>query len=225
VVKPADDLAVVRRLAADGWSSRRSRRTIAIPELCAECGNATLTERTVPFEFHHGGKSATIEDVQTSCATCGNVSYIGTQISRHELAVAAKIREMDGLLSADELRRVRTKYAFRQTDLEAMLSVGPKTWTRWERGKVPQSKAADTLIRVLAEDPEVARRLMEQSGVDNPAAAAVFASIDEDTRRFAADSLRAEIGDGLKGIDVGRVAARAVDVVREARQGRGVKAA
>lgn len=194
-------------------------------EPCAECGNATLTERTAPFEVRHGNKSGVIEDQQTFCATCGNVSYVGDQVSRHELAVAAKIREFDGLLSAEDLRRIRLKYAFRQTDLEAMLSVGPKTWTRWERGKVPQSKAADTLIRVLAEDPEVARGLMERAGIENPAAAAVFAGIDEDAGRRAAASLRAEIGDALMAVDVERVTARAVDVVREARRGRGVKVA
>ena len=196
-----------------------------MPELCAACGNATLMERIVPFEVRNGGKSGTIDDRQTFCTVCGNVSYIGDQASRHELAVASKIRALEGLLSADELRRIRVKYAFRQTDLEAMLSVGPKTWTRWERGKVPQSKAADTLIRVLAEDPEVARRLMEQAGIDNPAAAAVFAGIDEDARRVATASLRAEIGDGLARLDVGRVAARAIDAVREARHGGKVKVA
>ena len=154
-----------------------------------------------------------------------NVSYVGDQISRHELAVAAKIRELDGLLSAEELRRIRLKYALRQTDLEAMLSVGPKTWTRWERGKIPQSKAADTLIRVLAENPEVARRLMEQARVDNPAATAVFAAIDEAARRVAIASLRAEIGDRPTDVDIDRIAARAVDLVRAARQKWGAKVA
>ena len=194
-------------------------------ELCAECGSATLTERVTPFEVSSGNKSDIIEDRQTFCSTCGNISYAGDQVSRHELAVAAKVRELDGLLSAEDLRRIRLKYGFRQADLEAMLSVGPKTWTRWERGKVPQSKAADTLIRVLAEDPEVARRLMEQAGIDNPAAAAIFADIDENARRLAAASLRAEIGDGMTRVDIGRMAARAVDAVREARHGTGVRVA
>jgi putative zinc finger/helix-turn-helix YgiT family protein len=196
-----------------------------MPDLCAVCGNETLTEQIVPFAVVHGGHHCNIEDLQTVCTACGNVSYVGEQASRHELAVAAKIREMDGLLSAEELRRIRLKYAFRQTDLEAMLSIGPKTWTRWERGKVPQSKAADTLIRVLAEDPEVARRLMEQAGIDNGAAADVFARIDEDTRRLAVASLRAQIGAGMPEADVGRVAARAVDAVRAARLEAGTKAA
>jgi putative zinc finger/helix-turn-helix YgiT family protein len=194
-------------------------------DICVVCGNATLTEQIVSLAVVHGGHQDDIEDLQTLCTSCGNVSYVGEQVSRHELAVAGKIRAMEGLLSADELRRIRLRYAFRQTDLEAMLSIGPKTWTRWERGKVPQSKAADTLIRVLAEDPEVARRLMEQAGIDNAAAANVFARIDEDTRRLAVASLRAEIGAGIPEADVGRMAARAIDAIRAARLEAGAKAA
>jgi putative zinc finger/helix-turn-helix YgiT family protein len=195
-------------------------------EICTACGNTALTERVCPFVFSHGGKQATIDDYQTACDVCGTVSYVGEQISRHELAVAAKIREMDGLLSAEDLRCIRLKYAFRQTDMEAMLSVGPKTWTRWERGKVPQSKAADTLIRVLAEDPEVARRLMQQAGIENPAAARVFEQIDEDTNRLVTASLHAQIGSSWsRDMSVGDVARRAIDAIREARRETGAKAA
>jgi putative zinc finger/helix-turn-helix YgiT family protein len=194
-------------------------------DICTACGKGGLTEQVVPFVFFHGGKENVIEDQQTVCTSCGTVSYVGEQITRHELAVAAKIREMDGLLSAEDLRRIRLQYAFRQTDLEAMLSVGPKTWTRWERGKVPQSKAADTLIRVIADDPEVARRLMLQAGVDNPAALEVFAAIDEDTQQCARANLRAQIGPWVSGMNVDELTQRAITAVREARHGRGVRAA
>ena len=192
-------------------------------DICVECGHATLTEQVVSFEFRHGQKTATIQDSQTVCGSCGTVSYVGEQASRHELAVAAKIREMDGLLSPEELRAIRLKYAFRQTDLEAMLSVGPKTWTRWERGKVPQSKAADTLIRVLSTNPGVARDLMQGAGVENPAAATILADIDENARRLATEALQADIATGSP--DAGRLAARAVEIVWAVRHGTGMKAA
>jgi hypothetical protein len=185
-----------------------------MPDTCPNCGNATLSATTAPFAFIHNGKQASIDDDRTVCATCGTVSYTGDQISRHEHAVAAKIRELDGLLGADDLRRIRLKYALRQTDLEAMLSVGPKTWTRWERGKIPQSKAADTLIRVLASDPEVARRLMAQAGIDNPAAEAVFAAFDEATKRLAEARLRAHWTPAISVEDATR---HAIDALREAR--------
>ena len=194
-------------------------------ERCTVCGQASLKERVAPFTFVHNGKQAAIDDHQTVCESCGNILYVGEQISRHELAVAAKIRELDGLLSAEELRRIRLKYGFRQTDMEAMLSIGPKTWTRWERGKIPQSKAADTLIRVLAEDTEVARRLMEQAGIDNPIAADVFARVEEDTKRLAAANLRSQIGPQMSEADADEMASRAIDALRAARQGIGIRAA
>jgi putative zinc finger/helix-turn-helix YgiT family protein len=108
------------------------------------------------------------------CAACGNVSYRNTQISEHELAVASAIREMEGLLSPAELLSIRLKYRLKQTDMEQMLSTGPKTWTRWERGKIPQSKAADQLIRLIADDPDIAHRLMVQAGINNAEATATF---------------------------------------------------
>jgi putative zinc finger/helix-turn-helix YgiT family protein len=161
--------------------------------LCAACGNETLEEITVPLVIESGGKSKTIQDRRMRCSSCENLSYQGSQISEHEKAVAAAERELNGLLSPDDLYRIRLKYKFKQTEMEQMLSTGPKTWTRWERGKVPQSKAADKLIRVMAEYPDVARKLMEQAGVINPEATAVFDQFDLDTKRIARAALKADL--------------------------------
>ncbi len=194
-------------------------------DLCPVCNTGTLAIQVAQFVFSHNGKQITITDEKTICDVCGAVSYAGEQISRHELAVAAKIREVEGLLSAESLRHIRLKYKLRQTDLEAMLSIGPKTWTRWERGKVPQSKTADTLIRVLADAPEVARRLMQQAQIDNPDAAEVFAAIDEDTKRIAEANLRCQIGRSAMNLNPGDLAQRAIAAVRKAQLERGVEAA
>jgi len=118
-------------------------------DTCLACGYPTMTARTVPFEFRHGHKVGRIQDSQTVCRTCDTICYVGEQASRHERAVAASIREMDGLLTPEELRDTRVKNGFLPAQLETMLCIAPKTWARWERGKVPQSKAADALIRLL----------------------------------------------------------------------------
>ena len=195
-----------------------------MPDICAECGYATRIERIAPFTFSHNGKQASIEDRQTFCPACGTIGYVGDQADRHELAVAAKIREIEGLLSAEDLRRIRQKYALRQTDMEAMLSVGPKTWTRWERGKVPQRKAADTLIRLIDEDPEVVRRLMEQAGVENPDAAAALACQDEHIRQRAEAGLRARFGSDASTHDLAQLTVHAIEAVRAAKLERPVAA-
>ncbi len=151
-------------------------------ERCVECGESDVREVTVDLRIEHNGHFRTIPDRRMHCCSCGTVSYRGDQIAEHELARAGAIREIDGLLSAEELRQIRTRYRLRQTDLEKMLSIGPKTWTRWERGKVPQSKAADTLIRLLATDPYVARRLMSNAKIENTEASEYFNQLDETVR-------------------------------------------
>jgi putative zinc finger/helix-turn-helix YgiT family protein len=190
-------------------------------ELCLLCGESAVRERTVPFAFDHGGKKLTIMDRQMVCERCGNISYVGRQISDHELEVARSIREADGLLSAEELRRIRCKYRLRQTDMEQMLSIGPKTWTRWERGKVPQSKAADKLIRLIAEDPDVAHRLMEQAQINNPEAAQAFERIEADAWRVLQALLGVEPGkvrDRDATLLTSRPAGEAFETMRNARR-------
>jgi|HubBroStandDraft_5_1064220.scaffolds.fasta_scaffold167535_2 putative zinc finger/helix-turn-helix YgiT family protein len=188
---------------------------------CVNCGSLNVLERKVPFDVEHGLKKTTILDRQTFCDECGNISYFGSQISEHQKAVAAAIREMDGLLSGEALARIRARYRLKQTDMEQMLSTGPKTWTRWERGKVPQSKATDKLIRLMAEDPDVARRLMEQAGIDNPEAAETFAQLEESAKALARAMVRAEIR-RMQANDMDRVADqvadRAFEAARDARR-------
>ncbi len=185
---------------------------------CVGCGERTLNERVVPLDVHHDGKCRVIQDRQTVCGNCGNVSYIGQQISDHQRAVASAVRDMDGLLSAEALQLIRRKYGFKQTDMEAMLSTGPKTWTRWERGKVPQAKATDKLIRLIAEDPCVARKLMEQAGIDNPDAAAIFLRIDENAKHLGRAVARAELR-RLEGGNPDEIADRVADAAFETARG------
>jgi hypothetical protein len=49
----------------------------------------------------HGGETRLIQDRQTVCGNCANVSYVGMQVAEHQFAVAAAVRDIDGLLSAD----------------------------------------------------------------------------------------------------------------------------
>ncbi|MET3414492.1 type II TA system antitoxin MqsA family protein [Methylobacterium sp. 1030] len=184
-------------------------------EPCQACEEISVSERVEPFVVERSGRKVTFEDRRMVCAACGNVSYRGSQISQHELAHAAAVRELEGLLSAEELCAIRLKYKLRQTDMELILSTGPKTWTRWERGKVPQSKVADRFIRALASDPYLARRQMLAAGIKNPEAEEVFAQIERDDRRRAHATLREKLSH-RPDVDRDGIAALAADVAFDA---------
>lgn len=184
-------------------------------ERCLACGEHAVEERADSVTLTRGTRSATYEDRRMVCGACGNVSYRGAQASAHEFALAAIERELDGLLSAADLCAIRSKYRLRQTDMEQILSTGPKTWTRWERGKITQTRAADRFIRAIADDPYLARRLMRDAGVENSEAEEVFARIELEERLRVRAALRAELGRG-GGIDDARIAEIAVDRAFEA---------
>ena len=154
-------------------------------EPCVRCKEASVHEETATFEISHSGTTRQIQDRRMVCNECGAISYVGSQISEHEFAVATAIRDIDGLLSAEELRRIRAKYKFRQTDMEKMLSTGEKTWTRCERGKVPQGKAADKLLRLMAKDPKV-------NSVSHALFRAEFRRLEMDIKAVSADRIADE---------------------------------
>ena len=172
-----------------------NRQGAEFSDPCIACGEGQHQTRRMDYHVEHNGQTRVVGDERTVCNHCGQISYVGAQISRHELAVAAAIREIDGLLSADELRAFRTRYGLKQTDLEAMLSTGPKTWTRWERGKVPQSKTADKLVRLLAANPGVVRKLMSEAKVNNPEAEAAVSKAESEMLTAAVAEAEKALGD------------------------------
>jgi putative zinc finger/helix-turn-helix YgiT family protein len=166
-----------------------------MPERCLKCGEDTMHERIAQMQHVQGSRTVLIEnDRHMFCESCGNVSYLGDQISEIELAVARKIREEDGLLSPEDLKAIRLKYNLTQAEMERLISAGPKTWVRWERGKVVQSKVADTLIRQIAEQPDLVRSLLSRSGVASAAAQQVLAAIDEGVEKQVAEMMRQRLG-------------------------------
>jgi HTH-type transcriptional regulator/antitoxin MqsA len=79
---------------------------------------------------------------------------------------AAEIaRREDGLLAPAEIRALRESYGLSQEGFERLIKAGPKTVTRWERGTVCQNGTADTLMRMLRDEPAIAARLAAERGV------------------------------------------------------------
>ena len=68
-----------------------------------------MREQAISLTVNHSGKTRVIEGRQTVCAVCGGIGYADSHLADQEAAVAAAMREMEGLLSADDLRRIRTK--------------------------------------------------------------------------------------------------------------------
>jgi hypothetical protein len=132
-------------------------------ERCFSCGGNRVEETVRPLAV--AGRE--IQDRSMACPDCGSTSYVGEQISEHELAVAEAIRETEGFLGPEDLRALRAGHALEPGDMDRILGNRPGTWARWERGKVVQDRQVDEVCRSLAAEPERVRALLETAGLQS----------------------------------------------------------
>ena len=176
---------------------------------CVACGGARAGERVAPVTHKVGQRSVVVkEDRHLYCPDCETVSYRGALLAENQEAIARQVRLDEGLLTPDELRVIRLKYGLTQADMEALLQIGPKTWVRWERGRVVQSQTADQLIRLIARKPDVLRDLMTLRNVSSPVATAALADFDQALEERVERRLHGLLG-GVSDATV-KIAARAV---------------
>jgi HTH-type transcriptional regulator/antitoxin MqsA len=129
------------------------------PLECAICGRNSAWPVSEKREVMIGRRSTITQDEFIRCDGCGAEYATPEQMKRTQRRAVAQIRTEEGLLTPDDIRQIREKYNLSQARLEALLRTGPKTVVRWERGTVFQSAAADTLLRLLDEDPATLERL------------------------------------------------------------------
>jgi HTH-type transcriptional regulator/antitoxin MqsA len=116
-------------------------------------------------EVSIGTRSAHVMDRFLRCSGCGEAFYLPGQMDATLSRASEAIRKREGLLTPVEIRTIRIRLGLSQHGFEQLLGVGPKTVVRWEKGTVFQNRATDSLLRVVAEFPEVARFLARLHGV------------------------------------------------------------
>lgn len=133
---------------------------------CIECGAEMIVSNDPIVEVFRGEK-ITVEGVEHYlCPACGEMEFDADTLDEWSAKIDAAYRRTKGLLSPSEIRAVRKLYGLTQEQFEQVLGVGPISATRWERGKVVQNKTVDTLIRIMRDNPRIARGLIEDAGID-----------------------------------------------------------
>jgi putative zinc finger/helix-turn-helix YgiT family protein len=127
---------------------------------CAGCNSKKVVK--IRYEFFATYNHAPIyipETEMQECASCGKRFFTPDQIKALSLAVKKRARVEAGLLSAEQIVAIRKKLVLSQSELERLFGLGAKVVTRWETGRVVQSRAADVALRLLALDPENLKRI------------------------------------------------------------------
>jgi HTH-type transcriptional regulator/antitoxin MqsA len=122
-------------------------------DACPTCGEMMrASDADLPVIVN--GETMPVPGVRhLECPSCGEV-LLGPEESRtaHEKGVEA-YRQAHGLLGAEEIRSLRQRLGFTQSQFAALLRLGLNTLSRWESGRNVQNVAMDMLLRVVRDVP------------------------------------------------------------------------
>ncbi len=125
---------------------------------CPVCGQGTVCRQSKREQFEYKGHKKTIENYPVLvCNSCGEEFFSAEDAKLFEKDLTDFQREVDGLLKPDEIRAIREKLGYNQTEFARLLKVGEKNFARYETGVSPQSRYLDWLMRILNQYPEAIR--------------------------------------------------------------------
>lgn len=125
---------------------------------CPLCGVGTLKRHVGSETFHYKGEALTVPDyVVYTCGECGEALVDKATLRESGRILKDFQRNVDGLLTGDEIKRIRKKLTLTQKEMAELLGGGPKSFAKYESGQVSQSKGMDNLLRILDAYPSTLR--------------------------------------------------------------------
>jgi len=132
---------------------RTKRRPVLPDDACPKCGSPMSEKKgrlTLPV---NGEEIAVAESPHMSCPKCHEVVLRLGDARKLRQRALEMYRQMYGLLSADEIRSIRERFAITQAELARLLRLGANTISRWEAGRNVQTASMDMLLRVIRDLP------------------------------------------------------------------------
>jgi putative zinc finger/helix-turn-helix YgiT family protein len=154
---------------------------------CDGCGQRCVRVSFQEQRFIYGSGAEAIELAARvpvwRCQHCGHGYTDGdAEDYRHE-AVCRHLR----VLSPSEIRNIRKFHKLSQAEFARITGFGPASLKRWETGALIQNQSADRLLRLLAGDPEIMRRLFAlETRTTSVSAEAIFRTEISDKSRAEA---------------------------------------
>jgi HTH-type transcriptional regulator / antitoxin MqsA len=118
---------------------------------CPICGHEGLQKKTIIETFEYKGKKFDFPNyVIYECSQCGEAIVDKKSMKESGRAIRDFYRKVDGLLTAEEITKIRKfKLCLTQDGASKLLGGGAKGFARYENSEVIQSEAMDNLLRIL----------------------------------------------------------------------------
>lgn len=123
---------------------------MSINRTCPACEIGNLVLNVKNKELSYKDKLFVINDFKYSvCNHCGENILTPQDRKYNNPKIRDKQREIDGLLTSNEILNILNKIGITKTQASMLLGGGPNSFSKYIRGEVIQSVPMDKLIRLL----------------------------------------------------------------------------
>lgn len=135
---------------------------------CADCGSekAILKQETETHTYKKHQHQVLVDFYE--CPQCGEEFVPKECILTNEMRVRAAKKEIDGLLSAEEITKIRKQLGLTQIEAAQVFGGGQNAFSKYERNEVSQSVSMDKLLRLCSKNAAFFRDLLQLSNVPHP---------------------------------------------------------
>jgi HTH-type transcriptional regulator/antitoxin MqsA len=129
---------------------------------CPFCESGTLEQKAITETYTYKGHAFEIEQPSERCSECGEGILSGTDLEATDKQIREFQARVDGLLTSQEIRRIRKKLKLTQKQAAQIFGGGPNAFSRYERGETTPLKATSNLLRLLDRHPEHLQELVSE---------------------------------------------------------------
>lgn len=132
--------------------------------LCPVCEKSKLGMVKTKTEFSYKGRKKMIARDVLACDVCGESFFQPKDERNLDKLLLNERRKIDGLLTSEEIKKIRSKFRLTQIAFAKRLGLSDKVFARYESGQSNQSLAVDDLLRVLDAYPAAIEKIPVRAG-------------------------------------------------------------
>ena len=135
-------------------------------ETCPICGEGHVTAQVQMVESEYKGQKAQLPLHFKLCDVCTSDFAGAAESKLNRRALMAWRKQVDGLLTGDEIVALRKLYKMTQGQAAKLFGGGPVAFSKYENDDVAQSDAMDTLLRLVRRSKEAFWALVAEKGME-----------------------------------------------------------
>jgi HTH-type transcriptional regulator/antitoxin MqsA len=135
--------------------------------VCNKCNSTDVTQASEVEVNTYKGSEYSVDIEYSTCNSCHREFLSKSQIIANETKVREAKKQINGLLSSEDIKAIRKSLNLSQADASIVFGGGQNAFSKYERSEVTQSQAMDKLLRLASSDRYIYGKLLGLSNLEN----------------------------------------------------------